>query len=108
MYVFKVKSDKAGSIYKEGSFELEIFDLIGPDPRKKQMKLKLTKPKDAYIKVLTFSLNKVVKNVELTAGKEIKTGPYPLVEGKNLVSFDGKSDTPDADHEIQLDPQWLS
>jgi hypothetical protein len=84
MYVFKFKTDK------------------------KQVKFKLLKPKDAHIKAMTFSLNKVAKNVELTTGKEIKTGPFPLVEGKNIVSFDGRSDLPEEIHELQVAPQWLS
>ena len=109
MYLFKFKPDKKGDFYSDKDyFELEIFDLIGPDPSKKQITLKLTKPKDTHIKTLTFTLNGKTRNVEIATGKLVKTGPFPLVEGKNPVKFEGTSDSPDEVHEIELVPLWLS
>jgi hypothetical protein len=107
MIVFKFKSDAKGDIYKQDFFELNQFDLGSPDS-KKQVTLKLLKPKGAYIKTLTFSLNKTVKNVELETGKSVKTGPFPLVVGKNLVSFDAHSDQPDEMHELEVIPMLLN
>ena len=84
------------------------LDLVGPDPDKKKVTLKLLKPKDANIKVLTLTLNKKTLNVALSTGKTVKTGPFPLVVGDNPISFEGSSDKPDEVHEIEMIPQLLS
>lgn len=109
MPIFKIKVDEKGNFYSnKDSFGLNQFDLVGRDPDKKQVTLKLLKPKDAQIKVLTLTINRKTHNVGLSTGKLVKAGPFPLVEGKNPISFEGNSDKPDELHEIEVVPQLLS
>ena len=106
MPVFKIKVDPAGNFYTKAAFKLTQMGLGGPDNNKK-LSLKLLKPKDANIKVLTLTLNKKTMNVGLATGKPVKTGPFALSVGDNAISFEGRSDKPDELHELEVIPQLL-
>ena len=105
---FNIKVDDKGNFYTKAAFKLVELDLGGPGPEPKKVSLKLLKPTDARIKVLTLTLNKKTFNVTVATGKLVFAGPYPLVAGDNQISFEGTSDQPDEPHEIQVTPQLLN
>lgn len=104
---FNIKVDEKGNFYTKATFKLVELDLGGPGPEQKKVFLKLLKPKDASIKVLTLTLNKKTLNVTVATGKLVTAGPFPLVAGDNQISFEGTSDQPDDLHEIEVTPQLL-
>jgi hypothetical protein len=104
----KFKTDKKGSFAERSAFELVEKDFVGVRGNQVKAFVKLLSPKDASLKVLTLTINKTTHNVEVPAGKIVTTKEYPIQVGKNQISFDGSSDTPDTAHEIEVTPKLLS
>ena len=103
---FKVNVDEKGNFYTKGVFKLVPPDLGGPKDQKKVM-LKLLAPKDVHIKVLTLTINKKTLNVEVSTGKLVTVGPFPMLVGNNDISFEGTSDVPGEVHEFEVTPKLL-
>src|SRR5258706_10325608 len=105
MPIFKIKTDAKGNFYTETSFKLLEMDLASPGSDKSKATIKLLKPKDAHIKVLTLTINKKTFNATaLSTGKLVTVGPYPMLEGVNKISFEGDSDQPDELLEFEVVP----
>ena len=108
MPTFKFKTDDKGDFYSDkDTFPLTQYDMVMRDPDNVYVTVKLLKPKDAHIKVLTLTINKKTRNVEVSTGKTVKVGTFPLVEGKNSIKFEGESDQPGEPHEIEVVPLLL-
>jgi hypothetical protein len=108
MAKIKFKTDKKGDFAERSTFDLVERDFIGVRGNQVKAFVKLLKPKEASLKVLTLTINKTTHNVAVPSGKIVTTPAYPIQVGENKISFDGSSDTPDTAHEIEVTPQLLS
>jgi hypothetical protein len=108
MAKIKFKTDKKGNFAERSTFELVEKDFVGVRGNEAKAFVKLLSPKDASLTVLTLTINKTTYNIEVPAGKVVLTPKaYPIQVGKNQISFDGNSDTPEMAHEIEVNPQLL-
>jgi hypothetical protein len=107
MNKFKVPVDDKGNFYKKFTFKLVEADFVGVTDGKAKVTIKLLKPGGAHIKVLTLTLNGKTFNVAVESGKAVLVGPYPLKVGDNAISFEGTSDKPKQELEIEVTPQLL-
>lgn len=107
MNKFKVPVDDKGNFYKKFSFKLVESDFVGVKNSNAKVTIKLLKPGGAHIKVLTLTLNGKTFNVAVESGKAVQVGPYPLKVGDNSISFEGTSDKPKEELEIEVIPQLL-
>jgi hypothetical protein len=102
---FKIKVDKAGNFYTQAVLKLDAAD-VGPEPSKKKITLKLLKPPGASIEVMTVTIiaKKAQKtfNVAVSTGTPVTAGPYPVNAGDNKISFEGTSDKPGVEHEVEV------
>jgi hypothetical protein len=106
MPTFKVPVDKKGNFYSKHTFNHPKPDSLKCDPEDTKLKLKLLKPKDAYIKVMTLTIksgsNQKTLNYEVSTGQSVTVGPFPIGAKDNQISFEGTSDKPDQVHEIEV------
>jgi hypothetical protein len=108
MKKFKVLVDDKGNFYTKGSFKLVAPDFVGVKDGKAKITIKLLKPSGIHIKVLTLTCNGKTYNIAVESGKAVLTlQPYPLKVGDNAISFEGTSDKPGEDLEIEVTPQLL-
>jgi hypothetical protein len=107
MAKIKFKTDKNGDFVDRSTFELVEQDFVGVRGNQVKTFVKLLSPKDASLKVLSLTINKKTHNVEVPAGKLVTTPPVPMQAGDNQISFDGTSDTPDVQYEIEITPKLL-
>jgi hypothetical protein len=108
MKKFKVPVDDKGNFYTKGTFKLVAPDFVGVKDGKAKLTIKLLKPGGVHIKVLTLTCNGKTFNIAVESGKAVLTPqPYPLKVGDNAISFEGTSDKPGEDLEIEVTPQLL-
>ena len=104
---YKVPVDKAGNFYLKHPYDVVEASLGGPDPDSKKVNLKLLKPTDAHIKVLTLTINHKTINTPVAGGKLLIIGPFPIHVGSNDISFEGTSDQAAVPLEIEMTPKYL-
>jgi len=107
MAKIKFKTDESGNFVARDTFEVDKLSLSAVKGNEVKTFVKLLSPKSASLKVLSLTINKKTYNIKVPKGELVSTKRFPMQVGDNKISFDGTSDTPETDHEIEVTPQFL-